>query len=180
MNRTKILTLLLAVLALVAVGHHQLVQMSKQAMNTPLVPLAYAGAVSPTPTASPTPTPINEGCTPGFWKNNALKKGASQWPSGFTPDELLSTAGFDTSLTGDATLLAALQFQGGSTLEGAAEILLRAAVAAVLNAAKFGGSPSTIISEVNSALASGDRDTILGLASTLDAANNLGCPLPNN
>ena len=37
MNRTKIVTLLLAVLVLVAVGHHQLLRMSKQALNTNLV-----------------------------------------------------------------------------------------------------------------------------------------------
>ncbi len=42
MNRTKIVTLLLAVLVLVALGHHQLVQMSQQALNTQLVPAADA------------------------------------------------------------------------------------------------------------------------------------------
>jgi hypothetical protein len=78
------------------------------------------------------------------------------------------------------SLLNALKFQGGSTLEGAAEILLRAAVAAILNANVFGGSASSIIAEVNAALASNDRTTILDLASSLDAANNLGCPLSNN
>ena len=46
MNRTKILTLLLAVLALVAVGHHQLTQMSKQVLNTQLVPAAEAADLS--------------------------------------------------------------------------------------------------------------------------------------
>ncbi len=53
MNRTKIVTLLLAVLVLVALGHHQLVQMSNRALDTPLVTLAQAQS-----TASPTPTPI--------------------------------------------------------------------------------------------------------------------------
>jgi len=126
------------------------------------------------------------GCTPGFWKNNAAKKNASQWTT-YTPGELLSAAGFtapitftDGSTLADVTLLQALSFQGGSTLEGASEILLRAAVAAILNAAKFGGSASTIITNVNDALASGDRTTIINLAATLDAANNLGCPLSNN
>lgn len=46
MNRTKIVTLLLAVLVLVAVGHHQLVQMSRQALNTDLVPAAEAASLS--------------------------------------------------------------------------------------------------------------------------------------
>ena len=42
MNRTKIVTLLLAVLVLVAVGHHQLVQMSTKTLNTPLITTADA------------------------------------------------------------------------------------------------------------------------------------------
>src|SRR5579864_4592193 len=45
MNRTKIVTLLLAVLVLVAVGHHQLTQMSRQALNTQLVPAAEAATL---------------------------------------------------------------------------------------------------------------------------------------
>ena len=60
MNRTKIVTLLLAVLVLVAVGHHQLVQMSKQALDTHLVALAQAQAnatATPTPTPGPSPSP---------------------------------------------------------------------------------------------------------------------------
>jgi hypothetical protein len=73
MNRTKIVTLLLAEFVLVAVGHHQLVQMSTQALNTPLVPYALAGTTSPSPSsspsASPSPTPgIGQSCTPGFYK----------------------------------------------------------------------------------------------------------------
>lgn len=130
--------------------------------------------------------PPTQGCTPGFWKNNAVKNGGNLW-IGFTPSELLSTAGFavpasfsDGTTLADATLLSALRFQGGSTLEGASEILLRAAVAAILNAGQFGGSASGIIAEVNAALASNNRDKILALATTLDAANNLGCPLSNS
>jgi hypothetical protein len=34
-----------------------------------------------------------------------------------------------------------------------------------------------VIASVDAALASGDRDTMLILASALDADNNLGCPL---
>jgi hypothetical protein len=45
MRSTKMVTLLLAVLALVAVGHHQLAQMSKQALNTQLVPAADAAVL---------------------------------------------------------------------------------------------------------------------------------------
>jgi hypothetical protein len=45
MSRTKIIMLLLAVVALVAVGHHQLTQMSRQALNTQLVPAAEAATL---------------------------------------------------------------------------------------------------------------------------------------
>jgi hypothetical protein len=78
---------------------------------------------------------------------------------------------------GSATLLEALSFKGGSGVNGAAQILLRAAVAGVLNSAKIQYPLTTaqVISMVNTALASCDRDTILTLASTLDGLNNLGC-----
>ena len=79
------------------------------------------------------------------------------------------------------TLLEALSFQGGPTLTGAAQILLRAAVAAELNAASanvnYPLSVAQVTAEVNAALASGDRTTILNEGSRLDGMNNLGCPL---
>ncbi len=78
-------------------------------------------------------------------------------------------------------LLAALDGGGGSGVEGASRILLRAAVAALLNSADpdvdYPRSTNDVIWAVNAALASGDRAAILGLASALDAENNLGCPL---
>jgi hypothetical protein len=81
----------------------------------------------------------------------------------------------------DATLLEALSFQGGPTVADAAQILLRAAVAALLNAASpnvdYPLTVDQVIAEVNSALSSGDRAVILAEATRLDAFNNLGCPL---
>lgn len=79
------------------------------------------------------------------------------------------------------TLLQALNFKGGSGVGGASQILLRASVAALLNAAHpdidYPRTPATVITQVNAALASGNRATILNLASSLDADNNRGCPL---
>ena len=79
------------------------------------------------------------------------------------------------------TLLQALSFQGGNNPTGAARNLLRAGVAALLNSAhpdvEYPRSTADVISAVNAALASGDRATMLALASQLDADNNLGCPL---
>jgi hypothetical protein len=56
MNRNKIVVLLLLVIAFIAIGHHQLMRISTQALNTNLVPLAYAQA-SPGPSPSPSPSP---------------------------------------------------------------------------------------------------------------------------
>lgn len=126
--------------------------------------------------------PPNQGCTPGYWKNHP-----SAWAStGYSPSQqvagVFSRAGSDpyTSL-GGKTLLEALSFQGGRDVLGAAEILLRAAVAAILNAGhphvNYPRTVAEIVAAVNSALGSRDRATILALASALDHDNNLGCPL---
>ncbi len=128
-----------------------------------------------------------QGCTPGFWKNHTdATKYPNAWPpTGYSPSQLVSSvftvpSGY-ASFLGSSTLAQALAFQGGNTLDGAAQILLRAAVSAVLNAAHPGiGYPLTvgeIVTQVNAALASKDRGTILTLATTLDNDNNLGCPI---
>jgi hypothetical protein len=85
------------------------------------------------------------------------------------------------TLVDNVTLLQALSFPGGPGARGGAQILLRAAVAALLNAAspavEFPLSQSDVIAQVNAALASGNRQTMLSLASQLDKLNNLGCPM---
>lgn len=130
----------------------------------------------------------NEGCTPGYWKNHT-----QNWQE-VAPTDLLT---FDhrsvkippfeptsADLDGDAetdTFLDALSFKGGAGLVGAERILFRAAVAAWLNAAHEGlGYPlrrQAFVPDVNDAIASGDRQTMLDLAAELDSLNNLGCPL---
>ncbi|HEY3058542.1 MAG TPA: hypothetical protein VGL99_06160 [Chloroflexota bacterium] len=135
---------------------------------------------TPTKTATPTPTPPgNEGCTPGFWK---ASQHFDSWVGFRTTQTLESVFDVPNAFGVDnATLLEALDFEGGSSLSDAARILLRAAVAAVLNAASptvdYPLSVTNVTTQVNAALASGDRDTILNLASRLDNLNNLGCPL---
>ncbi len=142
--------------------------------------MAGSVALAPVATAQNIGT---EGCTPGYWKNHT-----ESWVGTvYRPNRQLENV-FDLPPTlaeyGDLTLLQALSLRGGSGLDGAAEILLRAATAAVLNAAHEGVAypyrrftQFMIITKVNSALASGDRSQILSLAETLDEANNLGCPL---
>lgn len=82
---------------------------------------------------------------------------------------------------GNATLLQALAFEGGNGVMGAKLILMRAAVAALLNGAHPGVAypldDATVISQVQTAFASNDRDTLLALAITMDINNNLGCTL---
>jgi hypothetical protein len=121
-----------------------------------------------------------EGCTPGYWKNHA-----KSWPAtGYSTSQKVQSVFSQASLypaLGSSTLLQALSFDGGSTLEGAAGNLLRAATAALLNSAHSGVDypwvTANVISDVNAALASKNRDAILALASELDQDNNLGCPL---
>jgi hypothetical protein len=120
-----------------------------------------------------------EGCTPGFWKNHL-----DQWAStGLSPSQTVEDI-FDVpdafGLDG-MTLLAALSAPGGPTLAETARVLLHHAVAALLNASHPGvdypRTPESIIADVNAALASGSRSTMLSLKNMLDADNNLGCPL---
>jgi hypothetical protein len=120
------------------------------------------------------------GCTPGYWKNHE-----DAWePTGYDPDDPLDVVFVNAypTLIGD-TLMDALDYGGGKGVEGAAQILLRAAVAALLNAAHpelsygFGDhTPQAVIDAVNDALASMDRDMILDLAGDLDYRNNEGDP----
>lgn len=135
------------------------------------------------------PKPLgDQGCTPGFWKN---QRHYSLW-TGYSPTELLSSV-FDVPATfpdgssgaslSSATLAEALAFRGGSTLNGAAQILLRAATSSLLNASSpgvaFSMTTAQIVSSVDAALSSGSRTQITDLATTLDDANNGvgGCPL---
>ena len=123
---------------------------------------------------------VDEGCTPGYWKNHP-----DSWAgTGYTTDQTVESVFADAAGYPDlaaASLIEALDFGGGNGAEGGASILLRAAVAALLNAShpnvNYPTSAADVISMVNAALASGDRDTMIALATTLDNDNNLGCPL---
>jgi hypothetical protein len=150
-----------------------------------VAPVAQRVAFGQTTPGSPppvTPTPTgSQGCTPGFWKQS---QHLDSWvPTGYAPSQTLESV-FDVpdALGKDAvTLLAALDGAGGTDLIGAAEILLRAAVAAILNAAhpgiQYARTAASVIADVNAALATMDRDTMLALAAQLDTDNNAACPL---
>jgi hypothetical protein len=127
----------------------------------------------------------NEGCTPGYWKNHT-----ENWQEA-KPGGLFS-AKFSDGTSGvlvGVTLQQALAGGGGPGVAGAERILARAATAAYLNAAHEGlgfpwrrnatglGGRPPLVATVVAALESGDRATMLALATRLDADNNLGCPL---
>ena len=139
--------------------------------------------VEPESTPDPEPTPDPEGdqgCTPGYWKNHT-----DSWAfAGFNPSSQVRGVFGSASAYpnhGPASLLEALSFKGGRGIEGGVGNLLRAAVAGLLNTSHDGVSypqaTSSLIRDVDSVLASGDRDTMLSLASSIDRDNNLGCPL---
>ena len=105
----------------------------------------------------------------------------------YTTDMTLEEAGFvipDGSMTdnperpvySDDTLIEALKYQGGEDLSGMAQTLLRAATAALLNAAhpeiSYPLSVAEVISSVNNALTE-DRDTMEDLKDQFDIYNNL-------
>ena len=119
----------------------------------------------------------DKGCTPGYWKQS---QHFDSWV-GWLPTAKIGTmfsASSNYSLN-NYTLLQGLQFKGGPTLAAAAQILLRASIAAELsaNTVSYPLSAADIITQVNAALNSYDRETMLGLAARLDSYNNLGCPL---
>ncbi len=163
-------------------------QMTVQALSggpgpSPSTPASFAWnatAVSipeNAPPPPPPPPPAGEGCTPGYWKNHL-----GSWPpTGYAPNQTLASVFANTGTLGSSTLLQALKFGGGSSLTAKKQILLRAAVASLLNAAHpgvaFGDSAADVISAVNAALGSTTSGPVLALATELDDQNNGGSPL---
>jgi hypothetical protein len=148
--------------------------------NTPTITPTFTRTNTPTNTATPTPITF-QGCTPGYWRQS---QHLDSWvATGFTPNQTLESVfdvpdGFGLD---NRTLRQALSFGGGSGTAGGARILLRASIAALLNSAhpnvNYPRTTAEVIADVNAALASNNRSTMLNLAAELDADNNLGCPL---
>jgi len=117
----------------------------------------------------------HEGLSHGYWKTHT-----DEWHF-YCTDTCLNDI-FDIPdefSIGDDSFLDALNFGGGSDLEDAAKLLLQQAVAALLNAVgdeiNYPLNVTEIINQVDDALDSMDRDTILDLKDLLDEYNNLGC-----
>ncbi len=125
------------------------------------------------------------GRTPGYWKNHP-----EAWPSPYSPSNfiqdlfaipggLLNAGTLDLDKSGGKdTLLAGLNYRGGSALSGGAQILMRAAIASLLNEAYYGAdfpiatSSSDLIAQVNVVLATQSRAQYVSFASYLDYWNN--------
>jgi hypothetical protein len=114
-----------------------------------------------------------EGLTPGFWKNHT-----ELWVGYSTTQTLESVFDVPDSLGLDnKTLLDALNFKGGPGAKGAAQNLFRHAVAALLNAqhplVDYPETTATIVSSVNSALATNSPTAMALLKDHLEAMNSL-------
>jgi hypothetical protein len=125
-----------------------------------------------------------EGCTPGFWKNNGDKHGASAWCDAYDPADSFSSAfgvvitvragGKKNNPITDPTLLQALNANGGGI-----NALARHAVAALLNACSdcvqyAMVSPAQVIAAVQAEVPDGD---IEGLMNEFAFYNEAGCPV---
>ncbi len=126
------------------------------------------------------PQPTCDGCSHGFWKNHTSDWGSTGYRTSQKVKDVFSAASGYSEHAWD-TLHEALYSNGGSDLNGAAGNLLKQAVAALLNASHpevtYTRSVASVLSDVNAALASRDRNRILDLAEDLDRDNNLGCPI---
>ena len=130
-----------------------------------------------TPTSHEIVCEANQGCSHGFWKNHT-----SAWPATYDPTDQLGEyfSGLAVYGLATSTLNDALSFGGGPQVVDKIRILLRNAVASLLNAASSLNYPLTVQqvkTQVDAAIASGDAATITALEQQLDIYNNLGCPL---
>jgi hypothetical protein len=123
-----------------------------------------------------------QGCSPRYWRDHTGPWASTGYSPSQTVGSVFTGAAAFPSLASQ-TLLQALQDGGGPGTLGAAQDLLQAAVAALLNVAHpdvdYPRTVAAVLADVNSALESGDRNTMLTLAVALDHDNARGCPLPS-
>ncbi len=115
------------------------------------------------------------GCSPGYWKNHV-----SEWPNGYASNIKLSEILDNAGSYERKTLIQALSLKGGTSINGAKEILLRAGIASLLNELAYGDdyppydNSEVLISTVDTTL-NQNRASMISLASTLDSWNNGYC-----
>jgi hypothetical protein len=120
-----------------------------------------------------------EGCSHGYWKNHEAAWGDTGYAAADTIGGVF--AGNLGGVDGGTSLRDALDFQGGSGVDGKRRLLLMQAVAALLNAAHpdvvFPLTVQEVLDLVEAALDSDDAEEIEARKDDLDEMNNLGCPL---
>lgn len=120
------------------------------------------------------------GCMTRYWKNRL-----DSWvAAGYSPTQSVESVFAEAAefpRLARKRLRRALGLGGGKGRAGGAKMLLREAVASLLNAAHpdvaFPRSERAVLAAVSDALASGDRQTMVDLAAELAADNSWGCPL---
>jgi len=115
-----------------------------------------------------TPPMGNEGCTPGFFRNNL-----TSWPEGAEPGDDFDTTLMVDWFDSDISLLDALVLKGGGL-----NALARHTAAAYLNA--LGGFYPLATGEVKDLAGAVDDDdpaAVEALKDLFEAMNELGCPL---
>lgn len=122
-----------------------------------------------------------EGCGLGFWKNHHGEWDDTEFSISLKLESVFDKAAEISDGFKDTSLEDALEFHGGDTVEEKAQILMRQAVAAILNASHpdvdYPRDLGDIIADVNAALDSGDQDIMLDLKDELEFDNELVCPL---
>jgi hypothetical protein len=117
---------------------------------------------------------LANGCTPGYFKNHTAPNENTLLTDAFPGANLGAYSGL--------TLKQALSLQGGPGIDGALQILLRAASAAYLNSTApitySGPNTAEIQYSVWYVTNFGARQDIIDYAAFLDAANNADCPNP--
>ncbi|PKM89471.1 MAG: hypothetical protein CVU85_02690, partial [Firmicutes bacterium HGW-Firmicutes-10] len=127
------------------------------------------------------------GFTPGYWKNHAESWVKTEYAPmdyvrtifGITNPNVLTSGILDLNKDGrEDTLMDALSYKGGADLRGKVQILLRAAVAGLLNESALGDyyppydDTEELIEAVRDAINSGNKGMINTLAGQFDYWNN--------
>ncbi len=127
------------------------------------------------------------GFTPGYWKNHAeewyrtdyMTKDLVRVIFGITNGDVLKSGKLDLNKDNmEDTLMDALNYKGGNDLRGKVQILLRAAVAGLLNESALGDyyppyeDTDSLIAAVRDAINNGNKGVINTLAGQFDYWNN--------
>jgi hypothetical protein len=126
------------------------------------------------------PLPVPSGCSAAFWdRSQSLWSATGTLPTQKVSDLFTESKRYGSVAT--VTARAALRFQHGGGLLGAAKALAQAGVAALLNAGhpriEFPLTRTQVITRVDTALRSEDAAKMLDVARELGVASAAECPL---